>query len=103
MIEWVKIKDWNFEKFQLCIVHYKIGKDAGFFSLIHKESDFEDFEKGYKITHIAAINPIVEKTLEEKFEGYFKFANGHLTINHHAKEILNQLAQIAKEHYEGKE
>jgi hypothetical protein len=99
MIEWVPVKDWNFEKFQLCIVHYKIAKDAGFFSLIHQESDFEDFKKGYEITHIAAINPPVEKTLQEKFEDYYaNRVNGILTM-----DLIRDISAIAKEHYEGKE
>ena len=98
MIEWVPIKDWEFEKFQLCIIAYNRKTMAGFFALICKESDLQEYSTSdWRVTHIAAVNPPpVEKTLEERFKEKLEKANLPLT-----RDLYEDLAQIAKEHYEG--
>jgi hypothetical protein len=92
MIEWVPIKDWKFGNWQLCIIAYSRKSMPGFFALICKESDLKEYNTGdWKVTHIAPVNPPVEKTLEEKFELEFPF---------HDKNYYIRLAKTAKEHYE---
>jgi hypothetical protein len=116
MIEWVPIKDWQFTKgeeflvllcdkekdtteiVQAAVLHrkeYPISVSGhGYFDALGKSVSGK-----YKtrITHIAPINLPVEKTLEEKFEDFY------LSDEWREPIITRKLAQIAKEHYEGKE
>jgi hypothetical protein len=99
MIEWVPIKDWESD-----------GKEA-YLALVDVENPLNRVVVlstsyktksgciftwcGRKVTHCAKINFPVEKTLEEKFyEIYCKSST--------SPELFKDLAQIAKEHYEGK-
>lgn len=102
MIEWVPIKDWKFKEYQPCIISYKRENTTSFFSLIHdKDGLLEHNSNGWKVTHIAAINPPpAEKTLEEKFEEFRVDVNKGTIHAYDLKGYTYSLAQIAKQHYE---
>lgn len=115
MIEWVPIKDWrnkNLRVYENFLVLLKSERSeeltveqARFVSSgkirVLGRCDFENDIEQYgtcvlEITHAAKINFPVEKTLEEKFHDYCKD-----TGTAYIRTALAELAEIAKQHYEG--
>jgi hypothetical protein len=124
MIEWVPIKDWKFETGQELLVflrgkQFKNTTEVAQANVMYCTSpypisvilygEFDRLGNPYSedrelhITHIAPINFPVEKTLDEKFEEFRKAANDGTAHVTGLQSYTLGLAQIAKEHYEGKE
>ena len=96
MIEWVPIKDFKAEEGTRYLIYYE--NPNGSICIADREY-FPNMDRTTygcaKVTHAARINFPKEKTLVEKFGDYFSSRGGMLTKN------CKELAQIAKEHYEG--
>jgi hypothetical protein len=100
MIEWVPINDFEFLPFTSYLVAYKDDQGNGVGLIHHRPECDRYFYAGKKISYAAYINFPVEKTLEDKFVGYYESMNGkEYTVG----SMLKCLSEIAKEHYEGKE
>ena len=115
MIEWVPIKDWAFTvdqeflalvkdegKTHVTKAHYsKFGyiftELCGNFEVSGLGSSTSDYKD--RITHAAPLN--LPKTLEEKFQEFFEKHNVS-PLEARTSTCLGLLANIAKEHYEGK-
>jgi len=97
MIEWVPIKEFECDddERQFLILlsgeQFKDGKPQ--LALCLKKEDYR-YHHGYRVSHAAQINLPVEKSLEDKIGEYFKERGGILQLD------CENLAQIAKEHYE---
>lgn len=120
MIEWVEIKNWRkkdvklYENF-LVLIKIECSKEpvveqASFVSSgkirVNGRCDFENDIEQYgiytlEITHAAPLNLPKEKTLEEKFEEFRGDVNNGLLHTHNLQSYTSNLAQIAREHYEG--
>ena len=113
MIEWVPIKDWNntdpidFLVYTCFEKSYQIAKARYGHNGYIYTSRFGIFDKDgngishdsvimAKLTHCAKINIPVEQTLEQKFYE-------HYCRNSNKSGLFTDFAQIAKEHYDGKE
>jgi hypothetical protein len=105
MIDWVPINDWESDGKEsylaLVDVENPLNRVVVLSTSYKTRSGCIFTWCGRKVTHCAKINFPVEKTLEEKFEQSY---NDYLDCNSGSKKLLfGVLAQIAKEHYEGKE
>ena len=101
MIEWVELKDFDPKGLDTYLICHKDKDGKQYFGIRYGFIlDYVDKFNGHVVTHAAKINPPIEKTLEEKFEDYYRtLANSVSNIN----DLVNDLSKIAKEHYEGKE
>jgi hypothetical protein len=101
MIEWVPIKEFlkkEEDEDETFLFYDKINSRVVTTSLdtINRENIWSYF------THAAKINIPVEKTLGEKFEEFFEKHNVS-PLEARTSTCLELLANIAKDHYEGKE
>jgi len=99
MIEWVPINDFEFLAHTPYLVAYKDDKGNGVGLIHHRPDGDRNLYSGKKISHASYINFPVEKTLEEKFEDVL----GRSKVVGCPDLFVTALAQIAKQHYEGKE
>jgi hypothetical protein len=102
MIEWVPIKDFKCDDERqflilLCGKQFKDDLPQVALCLKNDQKDYR-YHQGCRVTHAAKINFPVEKTLEEKLHDHCK-----ATGVHSDRYILDELAKIAKDHYESKE
>jgi hypothetical protein len=103
MIEWVPINEFEFVDGKPYLILYK-DDSSGYRVGLYPKVPLIDryFYAQNKITHAAYVNFPVEKTLEEKFEEFFEKHNVS-PLEARTSTCLELLANIAKEHYEGKE
>ena len=96
MIEWVRFDEWDLDTKGSYLVSYQ-RHGCTCYSVVCGRKELINFTNLLKIGYIASINKPVEKTLEEKFGDYFSSRGEMLTKN------CQELAAIAKEHYEKEE
>jgi len=94
MIEWVPIEEFEFLAFKSYLVAYKDNQGNGVGLIHHRPNSERYIYAGKKISHAAYVNFPVEKTLEEKFYELYCTRSTN-------PDLFKDLAQIAKEHYEG--